>query len=177
MFERRIVGPPQTRASAEEFRGAMRLLAGGVALVTTIVDGRPWGLTVSACCSLTADPPQVLVSLDSRTASCRAIVEHGSFGVDVLGSDQIGIAQRCSAQGRPKFIEEAVAAGVGQSRSPVIAGALIHLDCELVDSHRVGDHMVLFGLVGSVLRSRGHGEQTPLVYFERAFRSVGAALA
>lgn len=172
-----IVGPRQSRASADEFRGAMRLLAGGVALVTTIVDGRPWGLTVSACCSLTADPPQVLVSLDSRTASCRAIVQDGSFGVDVLGSDQIGIAQQCSAHGRPKFIEEAVAAGFGQSRSPVIAGALIHLDCELVDSHRVGDHMLLFGLVGAVVRPRGPGELAPLVYFERAFRSVGAALA
>lgn len=163
-------------AAPEGFRRAMRLLAGGVAVVTTIVDGRPWGLTVSACCSLTADPPQVLVSLDSRTASCRAIVDRGGFGVALLGSDQVDVARVCSASGRPKFVEELVDPEFVSAQSPVIAGALAQLDCRLVDSHRVGDHLLLVGLVREVLSPRTHEELAPLVYYEREFRTVGAAL-
>ena len=32
------------------FRDAMGRLAAGVVIVTTTIDSRPWGLTVSACC-------------------------------------------------------------------------------------------------------------------------------
>jgi flavin reductase ActVB len=161
----------------EGFRRAMRLLAGGVAVVTTIVDGRPWGLTVSACCSLTAEPPQVLVSLDSRTASCKAIVDNGHFGVDLLGSDQVEVARVCSATGRPKFLEELVDSGFEQAHSPVVTGALAHLDCRVVDSHKVGDHMLLIGLVQEAISPRTHEQLGPLVYYERAFRTVSAALS
>jgi flavin reductase ActVB len=159
------------------FRKAMSLLAGGVAVVTTVIDDRPWGLTVSACCSLTAEPPQVLVSLHSSTASCRAIVDSGHFGVALLGADQVEVARVCSASGRPKFIEGLVDRSFEHSRSPVIADALAHLDCQVVDSHRVGDHLLLIGLVAKVLSPRTHQQLEPLVYFERAFRTVGAALS
>jgi steroid delta-isomerase-like uncharacterized protein len=161
----------------EGFRRAMRLLAGGVAVVTTVVDGRPWGLTVSACCSLTAEPPQVLVSLDSRTASARAIVERGQFGVDLLGSDQVEVARVCSATGRPKFIEELVDPAFEGACSPVVAGALAHLDCRVVDSHTVGDHVLLIGLVLDAISPRTQEQLGPLVYYERAFRTVSAALS
>lgn len=158
------------------FRRAMRLLAGGVAVVTTMVGGRPWGITVSACCSLTAEPPQVLVSLRSETASCRAIVDGGHFGVDLLGADQVEVARVCSATGRPKFIEDFVDEGFGELPSPVIADSLAHLDCRVVDTHGVGDHLVVIGLVGAVLSLRSEEELEPLVYFGRAFRTLGAAL-
>jgi flavin reductase (DIM6/NTAB) family NADH-FMN oxidoreductase RutF/predicted ester cyclase len=161
----------------EGFRRAMRLLAGGVAVVTTVVENRPWGLTVSACCSLTADPPQVLVSLHSRTTSCQAILQSGLFGVDLLGSNQVDVARICSAAGQPKFIDELVDPASERARSPVIAGALGHLDCKLTDAHGVGDHLLLIGLVQETLSPRIHEEIAPLVYYERAFRTTGAALA
>jgi flavin reductase ActVB len=170
-----VLDPPAI--AADSFRQAMRLLAGGVAVVTTVVDDRPWGLTISACCSLTADPPQVLISLDSRTASCRAIFESGRFGAALLGSDQVDVARACSATGRPKFIEEMVDNSFEQARSPVIAGALAHLDCRVVDSHRVGDHVLIIGLVQDILSPRTHEDFEPLIYFQRAFRSGGTALA
>ena len=44
------------------FKQAMRHLAGGVALVTTIHDGVRHGLTVTAVSSLTMEPPALLVS-------------------------------------------------------------------------------------------------------------------
>jgi steroid delta-isomerase-like uncharacterized protein len=160
----------------EGFRRTMRLLAGGVVVVTTVVDGRPWGLTISACCSLTADPPRILVSLDSRTASSRAIVGCGRFGVDLLGCDQVEIARTCSATGHAKFIDEAVDTTFPQAGSPVVAGALAHLDCRLTDAHGVGDHLLLIGLVERIFGPRTRRAPTPLVYYERAFRTVSATI-
>lgn len=162
--------------AAEDFRHAMRLLAGGVVVVTTEVDGRPWGLTVSACCSLTAEPPRVLVSLDSRTVSWQSILERGGFGVALLGADQVDVARRCSATGQPKFIEEYVADGGGaEIGSPVVRDALVHLDCAVERSYPVGDHQVVVGRVREGIASDVSGE--PLVYFERRFRGIGTPLA
>lgn len=158
------------------FRSAMRLLAGGVAVVTTTVGGRPWGITVSACCSLTAEPPQVLVSLRSETASCKAILDAGHFGIALLGSDQLDVARYCAAVGQPKFLEGFVDDTGGDLGSPVIADSLVHLDCRVVDTHGVGDHLILIGLVGEALSLRAGEELEPLVYFGRAFRTLGEAV-
>jgi flavin reductase ActVB len=155
----------------------MRLLAGGVAVVTTVVEGRPWGLTISACCSLTADPPRMLISLDSRTASCQAIVKRGAFGVALLGSDQVEVARVCSAAGQPKFIDDLIDEELTDDRQPVIRGALSHLSCTVAATHRVGDHRLIVGRVLDVLSPRSEETGEPLVYFERAFRTVGEAIS
>jgi flavin reductase ActVB len=163
--------------SPDGFRRAMRLLAGGVAVVTTVVEGRPWGLTISACCSLTADPPRMLISLDSRTASCQAIVKRGAFGVALLGSDQVEVARVCSAAGQPKFIDDLIDEELTDDRQPVIRGALSHLSCTVAATHRVGDHRLIVGRVLDVLSPRSEETGEPLVYFERAFRTVGEAIS
>jgi flavin reductase (DIM6/NTAB) family NADH-FMN oxidoreductase RutF len=45
------------------FREAMSLLAAAVVMVTTRIDGRPWSLTISSCCSVSVAPPMILISL------------------------------------------------------------------------------------------------------------------
>jgi flavin reductase ActVB len=73
--------------TADGFRAAMSRLAAGVVMVSCHVDEKPWGLTVSACCSVSMDPPLLLVSLGSETASARAIGETGRFGVALAHID------------------------------------------------------------------------------------------
>ncbi len=172
-----VAAQPVRQIGAETFRRAMRRLAGGVVVVTTEVDDRPWGLTVSACCSLTAEPPRVMVSLDSRTVSCRAILASGSFGVALLGADQVDVARVCSAPGQPKFIEELVDASRSELRAPVIGGALMHLDCQVEGTHAVGDHRLVVGRISDVVGRPDEAAGEPLVYFERAFRGIGSLVA
>lgn len=166
-----------TGFAPDEFRHAMRLLAGGVVVVTTRVDERPWGLTVSACCSLTAAPPRVLVSLDSRTASWAAIRREGEFGVALLASDQIDVARACSAAGQPKFIEAFATEPGGASGAPVVRDALVHLDCRLESTYAVGDHQLVVGRVREAVSPADPAIAEPLVYFERRFRGIGTPLA
>ena len=84
---------------AADFAAAMRELASGVVLVTTWVGGRPWGMTVTAFASVSADPPTVLVSLGSSTRSACAIEASGRFGVAILAERQRAAARRGSLRG------------------------------------------------------------------------------
>jgi len=156
-------------APVAEFAEAMSALASGVVLVTCWLDGRPWGLTVTAFASVSADPPTVLVSLGSETPSVRAITASGRFGVSILAAEQLPVARFASVPGVAKFLESFTDSG--RSTSPAVAGALAHLDCELSEAIRVPDHTVLFGHVRAVQASVAGA---PLVYYRRAYRTVDA---
>jgi flavin reductase (DIM6/NTAB) family NADH-FMN oxidoreductase RutF len=159
--------------TALAFRDAMRGHAASVAMITTWVDGRPWGVTVTAVCSLSVQPPRLLVSLMRHTVCCRAIVAQGSFGVSLLSGGQEAVALRGAHPGQPKFLDPAAlsAADAHDVTSPVIAGALSHLQCRLVDVHDGGDHEIIVGQVTAVIGGQGPS-RSPLVYHDGGFRHL-----
>jgi flavin reductase (DIM6/NTAB) family NADH-FMN oxidoreductase RutF len=152
----------------------MSRLAAGVVMVTCHVEGKPWGLTVSACCSVSMSPPLLLVSLGSATTSARAIAAGGEFGVSVLGQSLIEVARFGSAPGQPKFVEGYCDDGPDASRSPVVAGALAHVDCRLERHVPAGDHVLLIGEVRNVVVG-DDGADGPLVYHRRSYHQLRAA--
>ncbi len=153
-----------------EFAEAMSALASGVVLVTSRLGDRPWGTTVTAFASVSADPPTVLVSLDSEGTSARAIAAAGSFGVSILAADQRALARYASAPGATKFLESFAEAGEEAGTSPVVAGALAHLECKVVGAVQVADHTVFFGRVSA---ARASSDGAPLLYHRRAYRTLG----
>lgn len=160
----------------EAFRGVMRFLAGGVVMVTTRVNGRAWGLTVSACTSLSAEPPQLLVSVREHTVTGGTIARDGLFGVSILSAAHRDVARLGSAPGQPKFVDAVSFQPPADStpyRMPRVAGALCHLDCAVADTHRVGDHLLIVGLVTHTFECATHAEKGPLVYYDRAYRRIG----
>jgi flavin reductase ActVB len=180
------LGPDRPGVEPSAFREAMRSLAAAVVMVTTRVDGRPWGLTISACCSLSAEPPQVLVSLGRRTASRASALATGRFGVSVLGTAHRPLARQCAEVGAPKFIDgflegsgpddAFVDGNATPARTPVVSGALVHLDCAVVDSFEVADHTLVVGLVEGVVPGDADGggaSGEPLLYYARTFRELG----
>jgi len=145
----------------------MSALASGVVIVTSWIDGRPWGLTVSAFASVSAEPPTVLVSLQSDTTSSRAIEQDGGFGISILGRHHRAAARHGSAAAAPKFLEP-FADRRRDAVNPSVAGALAHLDCQVTDELAVADHTIFVARVGDV--RIGSGE--PLVYFRRSYRTL-----
>jgi flavin reductase (DIM6/NTAB) family NADH-FMN oxidoreductase RutF len=162
-----VTDPASESAPMPEFAEAMSAHASGVVLVTCWVGERPWGMTVTAFASVSADPPTILVSLGSEGISTRAITATRSFGVSILAAEQFAIAHYGSAPGTTKFLERFTE--TGRSASPAVAGALAHLDCELSDAVQVADHTVLFGRVRAARVSRAG---TPLLYHRRAYRTL-----
>ena len=82
-----------------DFRKAMRHCAGAVALVTVgREDGRRTGLTATAVCSLSDDPPSLLVCVNRNASAHPRIREERCFGVSFLGEEHVPLALTFSGQ-------------------------------------------------------------------------------
>lgn len=161
--------PTRASASSSEFVDAMSALASGVVLVTCRVGDRPWGMTVTTLASVSAEPPTILVSLGSDTASARAITMTRRFGVSILRAEQLAVARLGSEPGAAKFLEPFVDEGDAHSTSPRVADALAHLDCEVTQVVRVADHTIFIGRAHGAEASHGGA---PLLYHRRAYRAL-----
>jgi flavin reductase ActVB len=155
--------------SQEQFRSAMASWPSGVAVVTTHDDtAAPRGFTASSFCSLSMEPPLVLVCL-ALTADCRAAFEAApGFAVHVLRSDQEHLAHRFAAKGDSKFAS--ISTRPGMLGLPLLDGTLARLECRLVDCLPGGDHVILVGEVCAAGVSAGE----PLVYHQRNFAGLAA---
>jgi flavin reductase (DIM6/NTAB) family NADH-FMN oxidoreductase RutF len=156
-------------APTADFAEAMSTLASGVVLVMSRLGDRPWGTTVTAFASVSADRPTVLVSLETEGTSARSISATGSFGVSILAAEHPALARYGSAPGATKFLESFAEGGDEAGASPAVAGALAHLDCEVVGAVPVADHTVFFGRVAAARASSGGA---PLLYHRRAYRTL-----
>src|SRR5215470_7255980 len=89
--------------NATTFREALGAVCAPVAVVTSFYDARPHGTTVSAFCSLSLDPPLVLVALDRGSDLLRMIRRAQRYGINVLSHGQEAIATRFARKGADKF--------------------------------------------------------------------------
>lgn len=155
----------------ERFKDAMRSFATGVVIVTVEVEGRLWGLTINSCCSISASPPQVLISL-AHTASCRAaLLESGRFGLAILGEQHRELAELGAVPGGPKHVD-VFCEPAGDAGAVSVAGALAHLDCTVRRTFEVSDHTLVIGAVERTEVRPG----APLLYHDRRFHRLGEPL-
>lgn len=153
-----------TPADVVRFRHALAAFPSGVTIVTTgDRDGRWWGFTATSFCSLSIDPPLVLVCL-AKTASCHeAFLTAGSWVVHVVPAHRSDLARRFGTSGIDKF-----AGGDFEPDplgNPVFSDAAAILHCDTFARHDGGDHTILVGRVTGT-SANGHA---PTVYFHRAF--------
>jgi flavin reductase len=153
--------------SADIFKQSMRLLAGGVCIAASIKDGERLGLTVTAVCSLTLDPPTLIVCINRDAGAYDTMRATRRISVNFLASDHVELAELFSSssfKGAGRFDPTKwtdMASGV-----PALLGALAALDCEIIEEVSVGQHTVFFCEVKS---ARLDPEREPLVHFNREF--------
>jgi flavin reductase (DIM6/NTAB) family NADH-FMN oxidoreductase RutF len=151
----------ETRGDA--LRMTMGRFATGVAVVTTIADRVPHGMTVNSLTSVSLDPPLLLVSLmlDARTTD--AVTRSGRFAASVVSSRQEHIARRFARGGTDHF--DGLPLEYGAHDVPVVPGALAHLECATERVVPAGDH-VLF--IGHILRTCAR-DGDPLTFYGGTF--------
>lgn len=159
----------------ESFKAAMRKLAAGVVMVTARVEDRLWGLTISACTSISASPPQILISLAHGASARQAVLDTGRFGLSILHADQKSLAELGAVPGGPKYVDAFCEQSASDSRSTMIAGALYHLDCVVDRVFEVSDHTLIIGNVVTATSGTGAEDDAsgPLLYFDRQFHALG----
>jgi flavin reductase (NADH) len=155
--------------SPNEFRSLMSEFPSGVAIVTTMDDqGRPWGMTCSALCSLTPSPPTLLVCLRAESPTLDAILRRGTFAVNLLHSGAQSAAELFSSTTSVPERFESIAWSAGCSGPHLTRHAHAIADCRVARTADGGSHLVLFGEVGGVTQQQGH---TPLLYGRRQYHA------
>ena len=153
------------------FREVMGRLAGGVTVVTTMDgDGQPRGFTATAVCSVSLDPPLVLVCVGREGHTAAAIREAGHYALNFLHSGDTSNSDRVAASGGSKFagVEWATAPG----GAPLLPGVLAWVACEVDIEFEAGDHTVLVGRVTAAEIEMADG--APLVHFGGQYHTVAA---
>lgn len=154
--------------SPNAFRAALRRWASGVSVVTTRGRRGVQGITVASFCSLSLDPPLILICINRGARSHRLIAEQRCFGVNILQQDQQPLsdiaAGRAPAGGGLGRLETRTAS----TGAPILPNVLAWLDCTLVDRHEGGDHTIFVGRV----EAAGHGNGMPLVWYSSGYRRL-----
>jgi flavin reductase (DIM6/NTAB) family NADH-FMN oxidoreductase RutF len=152
-------------ASSAEFRGAMRHLAGGVSVITAGRGNDITGMTVTSVSSLSVDPPTLIVSINRESSSWPLLKRQGVFGVNILTSDQIDIADRFTGKGGLKGAARFAGAQwiARVSGVPLLVGALAAFDCEVEDIVERYSHAIV---IGRVLDMQSSARTAALAYWQ-----------
>jgi flavin reductase (DIM6/NTAB) family NADH-FMN oxidoreductase RutF len=148
------------------FAEALAAWPAGVTLLT-LADGRDdVGVTVSAACPVSADPPLVLVSLIASSYPAEVLSRTGPFALTLLAASQRMLAGRFASAGRPSA--RVLLDGVPHQRGPqsgalIPDGGLAAFECEVTDRLPAGDHLLLVARVLAVPYAADSGE--PLIRF------------
>src|SRR5215471_2265761 len=178
------------------FRQVMGRFATGVTVVTTRSEKGLSGLTVNSFCSVSLDPPLVLICVDLTSHTLPYIRESGIFAVNIL-TDQQEHLSRCFATSSPERYEDFCHAGyhVAATGSPVLDGVLAFIDTRVVGEYPGGDHVIFVGQVvamgvggqlafadeadaenSNMIRSNGNvsfeDKTEPLAYFRGQYRHL-----
>lgn len=151
----------------ETFINAMRCVASSVTVVTTNGSAGRYGATVSAFCSVSADPPTVLVCLNSKSRIAKGVIENKKFNINVLSQNANKIAQRFAGVNDSELLDRFEGIDLQKAEIPAINGATV-FSCEVDQVIPSGTHQVVIGKVDFVETVR----EQPLTYFDGSYHQV-----
>jgi flavin reductase (DIM6/NTAB) family NADH-FMN oxidoreductase RutF len=148
---------------AEAVKGVHRSFPTGVTIVTTQIDGQPYGLAVNAFSSISLEPPLVLVCVASSSSTYGHLFRAERMGVNVLAHDQAAVAGVFARSGGDKFSQ--VEWKSGPSGVPLLDGVSGYLELMIEKRIPAYTHTIFIGRVtGAHTASR-----PPLVYLAGSF--------
>ncbi len=153
-----------------DFRKAMRTLSSAVSIVSTVSDNRRFGMTATSVCSLSMDPPTLLVCINQSASLHHPVLNTGRFCINILHATHLELAQTFSRRG----VEDRFAQGnwqVDDHGVPFIGDAQASVFCTVEETYRHRTHSIVAGAVYRVaVRDTVH----PLLYQDGRY-TVGVA--
>ncbi len=149
----------------------MARLGAAVSVITTDGPAGAAGFTASAVCSVTDDPPTLLVCMNRGSDLNTLFKANGVLCVNVLTGAQEALSPLFAGMvDSPMEARFAAAAWSRlQTGSPVLHGAVASFDCRITQVTEVGTHSVLFCEVAALQAGPVH---EGLIYFGRAYHRV-----
>jgi flavin reductase (DIM6/NTAB) family NADH-FMN oxidoreductase RutF len=153
------------------FREVMASFPSGVVVLAAFGDdGLPRGLTVSAFCAVSLEPPLALACIDKTSNTLPAVQHTGGFTANILAAGREQLARRMATKLTDKFD----AISWRRPESP-IGGPIFEDDaaayavCTLKQTIEAGDHWVLIGLVTEGSTRDG---VAPMVFSRRGYHQL-----
>jgi flavin reductase (DIM6/NTAB) family NADH-FMN oxidoreductase RutF len=149
----------------QRFRDVMSTFPSGVVVLTAFGnDSLPRGLTVSAFCAVSLDPPLALACVDKTSNTLPAVQQAGGFTANILAAGREQLARRMASKLSDKFD------GIAWRRPDSAKGGPILEDdcaayavCTLKETIEAGDHWIL---IADVVDG-DHREGIPPMIFSR----------
>jgi 3-hydroxy-9,10-secoandrosta-1,3,5(10)-triene-9,17-dione monooxygenase reductase component len=155
-----------TSLDTSHFKEVVGHYATGLVIVSSHSDEGPAGFTCQTFGSLSLEPPLVLFAASTNGNSWQRVQRSATIAVNVLGADQEPLARLFATSGIDKFRETPWGSAPGGS--PLLEGAVAHLEGQVVSIVTFGDHDVCVLEVTYAHASREH----PLIYFRGGFGAL-----
>ena len=166
------IGPtPISSVEPAQFRDAMSRLGAAVHVITTTGAAGRAGVTATAVCSVSDQPPTLLVCLNRKSYACSVLGEAGVLCVNVLRADAEATADAFAGRGGLTMAERFATTSwtTLATGAPVLESAVVSFDCRVVEVKSVATHNVFFAVVEAVrLGTAGPA----LLYHERGYKQV-----
>jgi flavin reductase len=160
------------------FRDGMSLLAGAVNVITTDGPCGRAGFTASAVCSVTDQPPTLLVCMNRSSYAHQFFTGNGTICVNVLSASQQALSSTFAQ--RETTMDERFSQGQWQrlqTGAPALDGALVNFDGEIVATHTVGTHSIFYVELRQIRLAESPTEVGGLAYFNRGYHQLIHAMS
>jgi flavin reductase (DIM6/NTAB) family NADH-FMN oxidoreductase RutF len=153
------------------FRLAMREFASGVALITAAGGVERSGCTATSLCSLSLEPPSLIVCIERGSATLAVIRASNAFGVSIAGSGHEALVNRFA--GRTGLKGAARFPGADWmtlvTGAPLLSDALAALDCVVEEVLERHTHAIVIGRVVAVRRA---ADASTLLHWRGRFQQL-----
>ena len=148
------------------FRNGMSRLGSAVSVVTTVWEGRRYGFTASAVCSVSDTPATLLVCINRASSCFHAFENVRHFCVNTLMPGQEDISDVFGGKTPSEERFSLGDWGEGLTGVPVLANASVSFECAFSTAVDEATHRILFGRVIDI---REHAEKATLLYCMRRY--------
>jgi 3-hydroxy-9,10-secoandrosta-1,3,5(10)-triene-9,17-dione monooxygenase reductase component len=138
--------------------------ATGVAIVTADDGGQPVGMACNSFTSLSLEPQLVLFCAAKSSTTWPRIQAAQKWAANILGEDGEEICRLFAEKGADRFAH--IAYSTGRSGAPLLEAAIAFVDCETIEEHDAGDHVIV---VGRVLELGYAPEGKPLLFYRGGY--------
>lgn len=152
---------------SDTFRSALGRFASGVTVITTCApDGTDQGMTASAFCSVSLEPPLILVCVEKIASIHDAIASCSHFAVNVLSQTQEPLARRFAETDGNRF--DGIGFSRGAHSTPLLDDVIAALECRRTTTYEGGDHTIIIGEV----ESASWRDDKPLLYYRGGYAGI-----
>jgi len=151
---------------------SLRHFAAGVTVISSADQTTRAALTATAVCSVTADPPRLVVFVNKNVRACAVIMASGNLCVNLLAADQQDIAMAFAGMLEGVDGEKRFDFGTWGSEvtgAPVLQDALATFDCRVVSILDESTHQAF---LCEVLSTRSRTDCDALIYINGGFQRI-----